>query len=338
MQMKKLTALTTLLVVLGLLAACATPTVPATSAPEPTTAPEATEAPAEPTTRIVKHIMGETEIIGTPTRVVVLEWTYVEDVLALGIQPVGVADIEGFHTWVKIPLELSPEVVDVGFRGEPNLETLVALQPDLIIDTSFGGQEYYDSLNAIAPTLFFDPYPTDPSISQYDEMQTTFTTLADILGKQAEGQAVLDHMNAKFSEARGQIEAAGLGGQKFVLSQTFSWDNAVSVRLFTENGMATQIVEQIGLENGWDDGFQSYGFTETSIEILRDLDEDVHFFYVVNADDPVLTMSEVKPVWDSLTFVKEGRAYPLGGDTWLFGGPLSAELLVDIVVKALMPS
>jgi ABC-type Fe3+-hydroxamate transport system substrate-binding protein len=35
--------------------------------------------------------------------------------------------------------------------------------------------------------------------------------------------------------------------------------------------------------------------------------------------------------------VKAGRAYALGGDTWLFGGPLSAEALVNIVVKALAP-
>jgi len=42
------------------------------------------------------------------------------------------------------------------------------------------------------------------------------------------------------------------------------------------------------------------------------------------------------PVWRNLRFVKEGRTYPIGGDTWLFGGPLSAEVLLQRVIDALM--
>ncbi|MBI1296879.1 ABC transporter substrate-binding protein [bacterium] len=36
-----------------------------------------------------------------------------------------------------------------------------------------------------------------------------------------------------------------------------------------------------------------------------------------------------------MAFVEEGRAYPLGGDTWLFGGPLSAEVLVQTILDVL---
>lgn len=306
---------------------------------EPTSVPAteaATEAVAQANDeeRLVKHTFGETLITGTPTRVVVLEWTYVEDVLALGLQPVGVADIEGYNEWVKIPVELSGDAVDVGLRGEPNLETIASLNPDLIIDTQFRAAEYYDKLSAIAPTLIFEPYPTDESINQYDEMTSTFTTIADVLGKQAEAEEVLAHLDQKYVDAQKKIEEAGLLGEKFVLSQMFSWENAVYVRLFTKNGMASQIVERIGLENGWDDGFQAYGFTEVSVEKLPELG-DLHYFYVVNADDEVMNLDTVSPIWASLPFVKSGQAYPLGGDTWLFGGPLSAELIVDIVVGQL---
>ena len=54
--------------------------------------------------------------------VVVLEWYLLEQLLAAGIQPVGVADIEGFTTLVTIPLELSGDAIDVGTRQEPSLE------------------------------------------------------------------------------------------------------------------------------------------------------------------------------------------------------------------------
>jgi ferric hydroxamate transport system substrate-binding protein len=44
------------------------------------------------------------------------------------VQPVGVADIEGMNKWVNMKeLSLSPDVVDVGTRQEPNLEQILQL-------------------------------------------------------------------------------------------------------------------------------------------------------------------------------------------------------------------
>src|SRR5829696_2646458 len=78
-----------------------------------------------------------------------------------------------------------------------------------------------------------------------------------------------------------------------------------------------------------------YGFSTVSMEALPRISADTHFFYVVQSNDDAFQTSAVKPLWDNLPFVKAGRPHALGGDTWLFGGPLSAEVLVDIVVKTL---
>uniref|UniRef100_A0A540VGK5 ABC transporter substrate-binding protein n=2 Tax=Litorilinea aerophila TaxID=1204385 RepID=A0A540VGK5_9CHLR len=95
------------------------------------------------------------------------------------------------------------------------------------------------------------------------------------------------------------------------------------------------MVEQIGLENAWEDAtFQQYGFSTVSVEALPDLG-DVHFFYVVQEENNVFAREAVRPVWESLPFVQNGHAYPLGGDTWLFGGPLSAQVLVHAILDAL---
>src|SRR5690554_378402 len=120
---------------------------------EPENAPANSGAAEESTSRIIKDSIGDQTIDGTPQRVVVLEWTYAEDVLALGVQPVGAADIENYNKWVNIGTELSSEVVDVGTRQEPNLETIASLEPDLIIAVSFRHKPILDQLNAIAPTL-----------------------------------------------------------------------------------------------------------------------------------------------------------------------------------------
>lgn len=308
------------------LASCTVPVAPGPSLPATHNAPTDTQ-------RTITHALGESTLAGTPQRIVALEWTYVEDLLALGLQPIGVADIEGYHDWVKVPIALDPGVVDVGERGEPNLETLTGLKPDLIITAAFRSAENYEQLNAIAPTIAFDSYPTDESITQYDEMRQTFLTIADLVGRTAEGEAVLAQMEAKFAAARTQLQAAGKLGESFVLAQAFGGDT-VQIRLFTDNAMATEIVTQLGLENGWDGPFDQYGFTTVSIETLPELG-DVNFFYVVQDDNNVFTREAIAPLWNELTFVQNNKAYPLGGDTWLFGGPLSAELVVDKVMSAL---
>jgi ferric hydroxamate transport system substrate-binding protein len=287
--------------------------------------------------RTVKHVLGETKITGDAKRVIALEWTYVEDLLALGIQPIAIADVEGYKDWVKTPgVELSPDVVDLGQRGEPNLETMLSLKPDLIIEIDYSAAAYYDKLSAIAPTLVFSPYPTDANISTYQEMRDTFLTIADATGKRAEGDAVLKRMEVKFADAKAKLAAAGKGGSKIVLSQAWGAGGDVGIRLFTRNGMAVEVLEKLGLHNGWDDKeFQQYGFSSVSAESLSALPANVNFFYVVQDNDDPFTSTALKPLWDSLPFVKAGHAYPLGGDTWLFGGPLSMELLVDKVTDAL---
>lgn len=82
---------------------------------QPVAAPAAeTDSARAAATRTVQHALGESTITGTPQRIVALEWTYVEALLALGIQPIGVADIAGYNDWVKVPIALDPVVVDVG--------------------------------------------------------------------------------------------------------------------------------------------------------------------------------------------------------------------------------
>lgn len=285
----------------------------------------------EPQTITVEHALGTTTITGTPTRVVALEWTYVEDLLALGLQPVGAADIEGYADWIDIPIALDEDVVDVGTRQEPNLERIAELEPDLILTASFRSTENYDELSAIAPTLAFNPYPEDDT-THYDEMVNTFMTIAQVLGREEEGAQVINDLQAHLDAAQAALADAGRADDTFILAQGWVANDAATFRLFTDNAMAVRILERIGLENAWDDAPQLYGFTEISFEGFAGIG-DTNFFYVAqqNANDTF----EDSALWNGLPFVQSGRAYWMGGDVWLFGGPLSAETLVDTVLDAM---
>ncbi|ANE48888.1 hypothetical protein SY83_12500 [Paenibacillus swuensis] len=284
----------------------------------------------------IKHPLGTTEIKGIPQRIVVLEWSYVEDLLALGVKPVGVADIENYKVWVNVKSGELAEATDVGTRQEPNLETIMSLKPDLIITDDFRVAQSYDKLSEIAPTLVFAPYSEEAAKDQYADMENAFRTLADIVGKTAEAEQVLDDVQKTYDEAKTKLEAAGKAGQEIVLSQAWSNQNAAAMRLFTDNSYAVKIMEKIGLKNGWkSDKLESYGFSDATVESLTKV-KQANFLYVVQDDDNVFeTKLKDNAVWKGLDFVKENRAYALGGDTWLFGGPLTAQLLAERAVNLL---
>ncbi|HRF98997.1 MAG TPA: ABC transporter substrate-binding protein, partial [Aggregatilineales bacterium] len=263
-------------------------------------------------------------------RVVALEWKYVEDVLSLGLQPVGVADIEGYNAWVKIPVTLDESVLDVGTRQEPNLELIASLDPDLIIVAQFRAAENYDELSAIAPVLAFNPYPAEGS--HYDEMIATFKTIATALNREAEAEQVLADMEAHFVTATNALVEAGKGGEGFILSQVYIQSEAATFRLFTDNAMAVQILSKIGLSNAWDDANGQYGFSTIGIEGFATVG-DTNFLFVAQEDDRNFFYESA--LWGALPFVQNNHAYWIGADIWLFGGPLSAVELVNITLSAL---
>lgn len=278
---------------------------------------------------VIEHALGTTCLPETAERVVALEWTYAEDLLALGIQPVGMADIAGYNAWVDIPLALDEDVPDVGTRQEPNLELIASLNPDLILAPSFRVAESYDDLSAIAPTLAFNAYPEDGT-THYEEMTNTFSAIAQAVGREAEAEQVMADVEAYFEAAAATLDAAGLAGQPFVLSQGFMSSDIPTFRLFTDNAMAVEVLTQLGLENAWDDAPQFYGFSTVDIEGIAGISADTNFIYV--AQDDYQQAMQDSALWNAVPFVAAGNARWIGGDAWLFGGPLSAVTLVDTVL------
>lgn len=288
-------------------------------------------------TRTIKHVMGETEITGTPQRIVALEWLYAEDMLALGVQPVGIADMEGMNKWVNIPIEIGADVTDVGTRQEPNLEIIASLKPDLIIGLKSNLESNYASFSNIAPTLVFDPYPAEGQGDQYQEMISTFNTIADVLDKKDEAKQVLRDLEQTYSESKAKLEAAGMTDKPFVLAMGYSNQNAVTFRISTDNALAVKILEHIGLTNAYKpEKFEVYGFTSTDVEALPAL-QDANFLHIIQESDNVIeNQLKDNPVWNGLNFVKESCVYALGGDMWPYGGPLSAQTMAQKTAELLI--
>ncbi|MFD3163468.1 ABC transporter substrate-binding protein [Herpetosiphon sp. NSE202] len=335
---------------LTVLAACGGAASTPTSAPViATTAPtEASAAPTAPTeaaasdttaisgTRTFTHALGEISIPNVPQRVIALDWMYLEDVVALGVQPVGAIDLENYPKWIDLPLTIDPSVVSIGANPAPDFETIAALKPDLILVGSLRGETIYDQLNAIAPTMMFNPYLKEGEGHPYAEMTTTFSTIAAVLGKETEGAQVLAKMEQTFADSKEQLAAAGLADAKVLVAQTYASNNAAEVRLFTDNAAVMEIIKRLGLKNAWSDPtYQVWGFSSVGTEALAQF-SDIHMLYITEENNDPFQSAAIKPYWDSLEFVKAGKAHTLDSQTWTFGGPIAAEVFAQRVTEALL--
>jgi ABC-type Fe3+-citrate transport system substrate-binding protein len=96
------------------------------------------------------------------------------ELLELGIQPAGVADIAGHNKYVNIAPKLVDSVVEVGTHQEPNLEAIAKIKPDLILGVQQRHAGIYQTLSSISKTMLFNPYPEINAGSQLAQMQQNF--------------------------------------------------------------------------------------------------------------------------------------------------------------------
>ena len=173
-------------------------------ADEEVAAPTATVA----TTRTVTDDTGTVvEIPARPQRIVAVNDLAGVRALALGASVIGLqGDGEAFREEITSLFSLNG-VANIGNYGEPNLELIVSLKPDLIIDMCSDGTPWSDAdqvsrLRQIAPFL---------AVENFVDVHTATARMAELLGEAATVSP--DDLKAKFESAlapvRALIQAAG---------------------------------------------------------------------------------------------------------------------------------
>lgn len=281
----------------------------------------------------VETARGKVTLPKVATKVVSLEWSYTEELLALGVTPVGNADSAGYGTWITAEGAALPKgVADVGTRQEPSIEKIKALKPDVIVSDVDRLAENYDDLAEIAPVLAFQ-YTAKP---QLENLRKNFTQLATAVGKADAAGDVLKKIDTATADLAERLKTAGKDGTTYALGQGFTAEGAPSIRMFTDDALAAQLLNGAGLNNGWTGKPDAWGMTTVGVEGLTKVDKDASFLYVASEQDNPFTGALAKnKVWTGLDFVKQDRVYPLDPGTWVFGGPLSAVQLLEETGKAL---
>ncbi|EST37331.1 hypothetical protein N566_13620 [Streptomycetaceae bacterium MP113-05] len=302
-----------------------------------TTEPAADDAGTSADPIVVTDAKGKkVELNGPAERVVGTEWNVVESLVSLGVDPVGVADTEGYANWdTVVPLQNDPK--DIGVRGEPSMDGIASLKPDLIVATTDLQPSAVKQLRKVAPVL--EVRSADAS-GQIDLMTENLELIAQATGTEKKAEQLKADFEAKITKKRKELDDAGLAGTRLAFADGYVTSNQVSVRPFTSSSLIGEINEKLGLENAWKmKGDENYGLATTDVEGLTKLGDDAQFAYIGSEGDKLSTpftgALEKNSVWKSLPFVKAGDVHRLPDGIWMFGGPKSMEAYIDAVVEAL---
>ncbi|MFE1366281.1 ABC transporter substrate-binding protein [Streptomyces anulatus] len=279
------------------------------------TAAYGTDAGAGEFPRTVTHAMGKTEIKAAPRRVVVLDVGEFDNVVSLGLKPVGYAPSEGDAAIPSYLEKGAGEPKSVGTINSLNLEAIASLQPDLILGSQLRAADKYDELSKIAPTVF--------SIRPGFTWKENYLLNAQALDRTKQAESALAAYEDKAKKLGDDI-----GADKPTVSMVRYMPDRL--RLYAKASFIGTILEDVGLPRPKNQQINDLA-AEISPERIDEADADWIFTGVYG--DPKATQRDTarsNPLWKNLKAVKEGRAKDVSDETWYLGlGVTSAGLVLD---------
>lgn len=268
--------------------------------------------------KTIVHDFGTTELKKVPKRIVILDNLYGEILDPLHITPVGAttgqADSQEFSTLFKKQYK-DAKVVSVGWQGNPDLDKIAELKPDLILMT--GEQEdLYEELSEIAPTVGYQ-INTDENWDYHE----TSLKVAEIFDKRDEMKKDLDRVDAREAVFAENVKAK-FGNQKLMYLRVT--DDDIRYYAYGHFGYLYDTYHFNRAETfNPDDMFQVI-----DPDKLKDINPDL---LIVQADSQELLDNKLKnnPVWSSLKAVQNNKVIYADYSTYMLGfGIVSQEAIM----------
>lgn len=266
-------------------------------------------------TRKIRHYKGEIEIPANPERVIVLSHVSWEgSLLSVGVKPVAAVTFDGeFAPHLAVHLEGTHKLE---YTVEPDLEEILALEPDLLI-VSDRFDKVYEQLLKIAPTVM---------IEVGGDWKEDHLKITEAVDKLEDGLKVIEELNDKAKVTREKL--ADIVADKTVLSVAINREN---IRVYgrTDHAMNALLYDDLQLTPP---AGIPYGFGENiSVEGLTTFDADfiIDSTYFNSGD---YYNSVVKGnVWKGLKAVKDDNVFTLT-NVWGFWDPIERSNGMDEIV------
>lgn len=269
--------------------------------------------------RTVTHTEGELTLEEKPERVALADVNIIDYYLLIDELPIGarIDTIDRSQALKELIDEHDPDESITSIGGKVNMETLIGLEPDLII-ISERKKDNYERFSKVADTIVLDG-STDRTIR--------LQQLGDIFGKEEIVEEIIDDMEALKAETKEKIEERS---DETVL---FLRANGKDFTVLTpeENGL---LYEKVGLKTAGE--FDDIG--QVTVEAISEADPDHIFVMEARRQmDPdnigaLIEVWEDNAVWNNLEAVQNDQLYMLDSlvaDDFFTGWELELEAIQE---------
>ena len=261
----------------------------------------------------IKDAKGEFTLDKTPSRVVALEYSFVDALAQVGVSPVGVADDNKVDRILPQVREKITAWQSVGTRSQPSLEVIASLKPDLIIADPSRHTAVFEELKKIAPTVMFD--------SRHESYQGNLETaqkIGDLVGKSSEMKAKINEHNDYIANIAKNL---GVQGKK----ASFGTSREDKFNIQNDNGYVGSFLTTLGFAPTKLNSDQA--FVEINLEQLV-MEKPEYLFIAHYRDESIARKWEAEPLWKAIPAVKANHVYSVDADMWARGRGLEASKIM----------
>ena len=261
----------------------------------------------------VKDAKGEFTLDKTPSRVVALEYSFVDALAQVGVSPVGVADDNKIDRILPQVREKIAAWQSVGTRSQPSLEVIASLKPDLIIADPSRHTAVFEELKKIAPTVMFDSRH-----ESYQENLETAQKIGELVGKSSEMKAKINEHNDYIANIAKNL---GVQGKK----ASFGTSREDKFNIQNDNGYVGSFLTTLGFAPTKLNSDQA--FVEINLEQLV-MEKPEYLFIAHYRDESIARKWEAEPLWKAIPAVKANHVYSVDADMWARGRGLEASKIM----------
>lgn len=262
---------------------------------ETPSAPETTEPTGEFPVTVTDLLGREVEIAEAPQRIVGLSPTAVEHVYAVGGTVVG-----------RVASAVYPPEVEsaeeVGDAYQPNLEAILALEPDLVVADSIiqANPQLRSAVEGLGVPVVF------AGANSYQDVIDGLTVVGEALGRQDAAEARIAEIEASLAEAQEMV------GDTEVSALVVIGDRDRVIYAANDSSYPGDLMSLLGITNplgGEPDSGPFPGYTTAPPDLLIQSDPD-YLFTLSPAPPPAPPLSQairLLPGINDMTAVQEGR-------------------------------
>ena len=279
--------------------------------------------------RLIRHAAGETRVPANPLKIVSLDPTYTEHLIALDRRPAGSRYYrDDKERWITPAIaDKGQGITSVG-TWPVNIEGVLAVEADLIITPHwmFDSAEIpYDQFKAIAPTV---------AVNDGYDWRTLLEDMALIVGEEEKAQSLIN----QFYE-----DAAALDERLPDMDFSLLRPRPELMQVYGTTAPITRILGALGLSitpvpegsaNRWGDDGKMAG--QISYETLNLIQGETFFVISYNLEPDAMADFKAGQVWNALPVVKAGKAFFIDGMAWTNHGYFGVYEVMKEVEQALL--